>query len=225
MAKNKKKKRFKIKLKNLILLIVLSLLLIVMLVLVGHKVCTKYIFNDDKEKEVEEVVKKEEIDLDNYDYYIRSNATNYEKDLFEELKNILSNETINEEEYAKVISKLFISDLFTLSNKNTSSDITSNQYVYDDYKDTFNIIVKDTIYSTIEVNLDGKRSQTLPTVKNIEVTSIEKKKFSVKDKKYDNAYYLNLNIEYETDLGYPTKYMVVLVKENDLFKVVKSKEQ
>ena len=137
MAKNKKKKRFKIKLKNLILLIVLSVLLIVMLVLVGHKVCTKYIFNDNKEKEGE-VIKKEEIDLDNYDYYIRSNATNYEKDLFEELKNILSNETINEEEYAKVISKLFISDLFTLSNKNTSSDITSNQYVYDDYKDTLN---------------------------------------------------------------------------------------
>lgn len=224
-SKKNKKKRFKIKKKNLILLIILSITLLVMLVLVGHKVCTKYIFNNDNENKIEPI-KKEEIDLDNYDYFIRSNATSYEKDLFQELKKILSNENIDEEGYAKVLSKLFVSDLFTLSNKNTSSDITSSQYVYDDYKEKFEIIVKDTIYSNIEVDLDGKRNQDLPTVKNVEISSIDRKSFSLNKKVIDDkAYYLNINIEYDKDLGYPSKYMIVLVKNNDLLQVVKSGEQ
>lgn len=224
-SKKNKKKRFKIKKKNLILLIILSITLVVMLVLVGYKVCAKYIFNNDNENKIEPI-KKEEIDLDNYDYFIRSNATSYEKDLFEELKKILSNENIDEEEYAKVLSKLFVSDLFTLSNKNTSSDITSSQYVYEDYKEKFEIIVKDTIYSNIEVDLDGKRNQDLPTVKNVEISSIDRKGFSLNKKVIDDkAYYLNINIEYDKDLGYPSKYMVVLVKNNDLLQVVKSGEQ
>ena len=160
------------------------------------------------------------------EYSVRNNSVNQSHAEQTRWNKILSNENIDEEEYAKVLSKLFVSDLFTLSNKNTSSDITSSQYVYDDYKEKFEIIVKDTIYSNIEVDLDGKRNQDLPTVKNVEISSIDRKSFSLNKKVIDDkAYYLNINIEYNKDLGYPSKYMVVLVKNNDLLQVVKSGEQ
>lgn len=225
MAKNKKKNKCKNKKKSIISykkfsLISLSIILVILIILVGYKVCTKYIFNTNKEIKAPE---KQVIELDNYDYYLHGNATNYEQTLGDELKNVLSSEVVNEEEYAKIVAKMFISDLFTMSNKNSSSDITSSQYVYDGFKETYITMVKDTIYSNIEVNLDGKRNQSLPIVKNVEITELTNDKFLYNGDVLDsNAYYISTNIEYEVDLGYPTTYSVVLVKNNDLLQVVKT---
>ena len=229
MVKSKKKNKNKHKNKKKGItryqkfsLILLGIILVILIILVGYKVCTKYIFKDN-EKEIK-VTENKAIELDNYDYYLHGNATSYEQSLAEELKQVLSNESINEEEYAKVITKLFISDLFTLNNKNSSSDITSSQYVYDGFKETYITMVKDTIYSSIEVNLDGTRTQSLPKVKNVEINTVTNDKFLYNDEVLDsNAYYVSATIEYETDLGYPTTYNVVLVKNNDLLQVVKTK--
>ena len=232
MAKNnkkKKKKNSKHKKKNsisykLFSLILLSIILVVLIILVGYKVCTKYIFNNKDDNGVK-VPEKQVIELDNYDYYLHGNATSYECVLADDLKKVLSNEVVDEEEYAKIVAKMFISDLFTLSNKNSSSDITSSQYVYEEYQDTYITMIKDTLYSNIEVNLDGKRSQSLPAVKNVEITAINNDKFSYNGEVLDsNAYYISANIEYEVDLEYPTTYNVVLVKNDDLLQVVKSSE-
>ena len=217
------KKKVKLK-KNVKILLVLSIIiLIIMLILVGHKVCTKYIFVEKEEEQTVKPVEKEEIDLEEYDYYIPSNTTEYEKTLFEELKTILSNETIDNEAYANTIAKLFISNLFTLNTKNSSSDITSSQYVYDDYEETFKIMVKDTIYANIELNLDDKRTQELPIVTNVEINSVERKSFSLNKTVIDKeAYYIKANISYEKDLNYPKEYNIVLVKNNNLLQVVKT---
>ena len=194
---------------------------VILIILVGYKVCTKYMFNNNDEEI--KAPEKQVIELDNYDYYLHGNATNYEQTLGDELKNVLSSEVVNEEEYAKVVTKMFISDLFTLSNKNSSSDITSSQYVYDDYQETYITMVKDTIYSNIEVNLDGKRNQSLPVVKNVEITGVTNDKFLYNGNVLDsNAYYISASIEYEVDLGYPTTYNVVLFKNDDLLQVVKT---
>lgn len=227
MVKNKKKNKHKNNKKSIISykkfsLIMVGIILVILIILVGYKVCTKYIFNNDDDDEIK-IPEKQVIELDNYDYYLHGNATSYEQTLADELKNILSSEVVNEEEYAKVVAKMFISDLFTLSNKNSSSDITSSQYVYDYYQETYMTMIKDTIYSNIEVNLDGKRNQSLPTVKNVEITTINNDKFLYNGEVLDsNAYYISASIEYEVDLEYPTTYNVVLVKNNDLLQVVKT---
>lgn len=205
------------------ILIILSILLIILIILVGYKVCTKYLFNDNDDSNKIKTPEKQNIELDNYDYYLHGNATNYEKELAEELKKILSNEELNWEEYAKTLSKMFVSDLFTLNNKNGSSDITSSQYVYKEYQDTFKKIVKDTLYANIELDLDGTRQQNLPTVTNVEITSIKNNQFLYNKKVLDsNAYYVSAKIEYDKDLGYPTTYDIVLVKNEDLLQIVKS---
>lgn len=223
MSQTKKKnKKLKISTNKKILLIVLSIILFILIILVGYKICTKYLF-DKNDTEVTKIPEKQSIELENYDYYLHGNATDYEKTLAEELKKILSSEEVNEEEYAKILTKMFISDLFTLSNKNSSSDITSSQYVYDKYKETFELKIKDTIYASIEVDLDGTRTQKLPTVTNVEITKVKNDKFTYKDKILDNnAYYVTANIEYEKDLDYPTTYKLVLVKNDDLLQVVKA---
>lgn len=205
-----------------IILIILSIILIIMIALAGYKIYDKYLSNNGKKHDIQ-TVEKQTIELENYDYYLHGNATEYEKRLADDLKKVLSKEEVNFDEYAKVISQLFISDLFTLDNKNGSSDITSIQYVYDDYQATFKEIVKDTIYASIEVDLDGTRQQTLPSVTAVEIASITNNKFSYNGKVLDeNAYYVKTNITYEADLGYPTAYEVVLVKNNDLLQVVKA---
>ena len=80
----------------------------------------------------------EKIDqMENYDYYLDENATNYYKELYNELKDILNSETLSDEEYAKIISKLFVTDLFTLDNKITSSDIGGLQFIFSGFKEDF----------------------------------------------------------------------------------------
>ena len=74
---------------------------------------------------------------------------------------IVKEEVINDENYASTLTKIFITDLFTLKNKKSSSDVRSSQYVYDDYQETFELMVKESIYSNIELDFDGTRKRFL----------------------------------------------------------------
>lgn len=223
MAKTNKRKKKKVTItkKQKIALISLSIILVVLVILVGYKVYTKYLTKD--KTETIKPAENKEIELDNYDYYLNGNATEYEQELAEELKKILSNEEINWDEYAKTLTKMFISDLFTLENKRSSSDITSSQYVYPAYQETFKLKVKDTIYSSIEIDLDNTRKQTLPSVTEVEISKVTHGKFKYNGKIIDNnAYFISANIKYAKDLGYPTNYNLVLVKNEDSLQVVKT---
>ena len=148
--------------------------------------------------------------MENYDYYLDENATEYYKELYNELKNILNEDEVNNEEYAKIVSKLFITDLFTLDNKLTSSDIGGLQFIYSDFKDDFIKIAKTTLYSSVESNIYGDRSQELPIVKNVVINDINESSFSYKDNSL-NAYDVNITIQYEKDLDYPSEYKLVLI--------------
>lgn len=215
------KKRKKLSKKNT--LIISLIVLLISIVLFGYIIYTKYIVNDN-EKEITSVVnEKVELENDIYDYYLSSNATKYQKELIEELKKVLSEKTVDEERYAELLSKIFISDLFSLDTKVSSSDITSSQYVYTDYQDTYVMKVKNTIYSNIAINLDGKRNQKLPNVTNVEIKSITRDSFEYNKQIIDKkAFYVIAKITYDKELDYPVDYKLVIVKNGDLLQVVKS---
>lgn len=220
MSNKKKKKKKKVRLKKWVKVTILISIVLLILTSIIYIVCSN--LSNKKEGKIETVT-KEELELDNYKYYINSNASEYEKEVFEELKKVLSKEEINEEEYATSLAKVFISNLFTLNSKNNSSDISSSQYVYDNYQETYKTIIKDTIYSNIELNLNGERTQGLPEVSNIEIISTERIKFFLNNQVIDEqAYDIKVNISYVKDLGYPKEYNIVLVKNNDLLQVAKS---
>lgn len=213
--KHKKIKQLKPKYKKILIFFII--ILIILLGLIAKKVIKKYILEDNFNNTVETKPKDE---LEKYDYYLSRNATKYEEKLFKNLKKILSEETINEEEYATILSKLFISDLFTLNTKKSSSDITSSQYIHTDYQEIYKEQVKNTLYSNIEMNLDNTRTQKLPTVTSVEIVKVEKTNFEVKNESKD-AYHVTVKIQYEQDLKYPTEYQIILVKNNELLQIAK----
>ena len=162
--------------------------------------------------------------IDSFGYTLNDNATKYYKTLFGELKKILSTNPIDEKEYAQKVSQLFVADLFTLDNKLTSSDIGGLEYVYSDFRDDFISIAQSSMYGSVKSNIYGDRKQELPEVTEVSITDVKNNSFKIKDKTIDNAYYITVEIKYKKDLSYPTKYNLVLVKNDKKIEVVKANE-
>jgi len=200
--------------KKLTLIIGATLILLVTVLMII------FLSNKDDKNNKQEVNKIEKIDeMDNYDYYLEETATEYYKELYNELKDILNNDEINNQEYAKIVAQLFVTDLFTLDNKITSNDVGGLQFIYTDYKDDFINIAKTTLYSTVESNIYGDRKQELPIVTNTEVTNIKNAVFTYQDKEYD-SYEISLSIDYEKNLEYPNEYNLVLIHNDKYIQVV-----
>lgn len=212
--KNKKNSKIKVKKYILISAIIFATILtifVIIFLIINNK-------QNTVDNEVNNVIEK--IDqMENYDYYLDENATDYYKQLYNELKNILNTETLSDEEYAKVISKLFVTDLFTLDNKITTSDVGGLQFIFAEFKEDFVNIAKTTLYSNVKSNIYGDRKQELPIVTNVEISSIEGSSFTYQNNEY-SSYNTVLNITYHKDLGYPTKYNLVLVKNDKYWQVV-----
>lgn len=180
------------------------------------------IYKDSSSKNVEKISTVDNIK--SYGYSLNSNASKYYEDLFKELKEILNKDSVNEQDYAKKISQLYVTDLFTLSNKITSSDVGGVQFVYKDFEEDFISIAQTSLYSNVKSNVYGDRKQQLPEVSEVVVLETAQKDFKYKDTIFENSYYINVEIKYKKDMGYPTKYQVVISKNDKNLEVVKSGE-
>lgn len=209
MAKTKKKlKRGKLVIFLLIVLIIVFACL--------------FVFKKKKPKQVPVSVETEVIDkIDSFDYELNDNETEYYNELFNSLKDLLSKDDYDEEEYALLISKLFLTDFYDLNNKVMKSDVGGTQFVYSDYRSDFESGATDTVYKYVQSNVYGDRKQELPVVKSIDKEDIYTDSFEYNyDIDYD-AYYVVLNINYEVDLGYPTQVKLVLIHNNNKLEIAK----
>ena len=154
--------------------------------------------------------------IENYGYILTYNDTDYYKDTFKELKNILKEEVVNEEEYAKSISKLFIIDFYSLATSINKNDVGGVQYIKEDYKDTFVKVAKDSIYSNVENNIYGDREQTLPTVTNVEITEI---------KSLEDNYIVTNKVTYKEDLGYAKTVELTIGKNENKLEIIALNEK
>lgn len=197
-----------------------SLLIIVLFLLTGFLYFKIY-----KESSVKNVEKINTVDnIKNYGYSLNSNATKYYKDLFKELKEILNAEPLQEEEYAKKVAQLFVTDLFTLSTKITSSDVGGVQYVYKDFREDFISIAQTGLYNSIKSNVYGDRKQDLPEVSEVTILDIKLKDFNYANTNFKDSYYISVEIKYKKNMNYPSKYQVVISKNDKMLEVVKSNE-
>lgn len=188
-------------------------ILFIILLVIG---IVKILFLGKKTINVEVVDK-----IDNYNYTLNSNATDYYKGLFNELSNLLKNGDFDEKSYAELVSKLFITDVYTLDNKLNKNDIGGTEYVYSNFKDDFNMIAQSTIYKNIKNNMYNDRVQDLPIVKEVIINSIDNDDFEYEKNLFENAYYVDVSVNYESDLGYPTNISLVIIKNNDKLEVAK----
>ena len=127
---------------------------------------------------------------------------------------------VDEEEYATLMSKLFVVDFYSLKYAISKSDVGGIQFVYSDYQDTFTTKAKDTVYAYVKSNVYGKRKQDLPNIKSIKVTNIEQKEYDGDKVQDDEAYYVELEITYDEDLDYPTTASLILVHDDKKLEVV-----
>lgn len=206
-----KKKKKRVKFKKILILLFVLILIIFVLVFGIKKLTTK--------KEV--VTKEVEVidSINNFDYHLNDNETKYYNELFTLLKELLNNEGYDEKEYAILVSKLFLADFYDLNSKVMKSDVGGIQFVYSNYRNDFTLGAVDSIYKFVESNVYGDRKQKLPVVKNVELVSVSNDSFEYLDEVDENAYYLDMKIDYEKDLGYPTLVSLVLIHNGDKLEI------
>lgn len=198
------KKRRKLK-KKVVVLIVLILILLFVLT-AGIVIYTRKHNNTSVPAETQVVDK-----IESYGYVLENNKMDLYKDLFDKLVKVLKEEQVDEEEYAKIISQMAVSDFYNLDNKTSKNDIGGVQFIREKNRDNFILQASETVYKYIEQNLDGKRKQELPIVTKVDATSIKKGKYVYKNIKDDNAYTVIVKLEYKKDLGYPKQVVVKLL--------------
>lgn len=194
---------------------ILLIVIIILIVLIVASIIVLNVFNNSSPTEPVKVVDS----IDEFGYTLDDRDTELMKSTYNELKNVLTQDEINYEDYAEVLAKLFVIDLFTMDNKVNRYDVGSTEYVYPDSVDNFKTNVEDTIYKTMENNSDGKRRQNLPEVSSIGDTSVETSTFEIDETTYD-SYVVSLNWSYETNLGYDEFATITLIElDNKLYVV------
>lgn len=191
-------------------------IVIIAIVLLGF-IIYLFVNNTSKDKvEVSKVVNE----ISKYGYELRDNKSKLYNEKFEELKEILDKDTVNEEEYAKVIAEMFIIDFYTLNDKVAKTDIGGVDFIHSSEREDFLEKAMDTIYKYIESNLYGNRNQKLPTVSAVKVENIEMVEFEYLSDIDKKAYQVKLNWDYKDDMGYEDKATLILVHEDNKLAIV-----
>ena len=180
--------KLKKKVKAIILLIIL-----IAIAIGGYFIYQKF----STKEEVKEVKVVNEIDA--YGYKLKENKPKKYKEMFEELKEILTNDKVDEEKYVKKISEMFIYDFYSLNDKTAKTDVGGVDFVYSEVLENFLKNAQDTYYKYIENNIYNNRKQSLPVVSNITIDSVEKEEFAYNDKNDSEAYRVKATWSYTDD--------------------------
>ena len=213
MAKKKRRVNKK-KIRIFVLVVLLIVILLALAIWQGNK-----LLNSNKEAKVIKVVDK----IDEYGYNLNENETDYYKKIFKKLKKELSKDAPDEEEYAKLISQLFISDFYSLNNSTSKNDVGGIQFVYTDFQNDFVNLAKESVYSTVESNIYGERKQKLPVVSEVVVNELRQESFEYSDKSDDAAYVVDLTVNYKEDMGYQKDIILTLIHNENKLEIAKMK--
>lgn len=162
--------------------------------------------------EVKELDKVETKDYD-YGYRLTDLDSKYYQDEFKKLKEILTKDEVNFDEYATQMAKCFAIDLYTISTKLNKYDIGGQEFMYSEDQEDFGKYIINNTYDHVIDNTYGDRKQDLPEVTNVNVESTDKVKYTLGDKKVD-AYLVKMSITYKGTKAKPS-LSVVIVKEKD----------
>lgn len=193
--------------------ILITLVILIIIAIIGFLIY--YFFPKSEENEIK-VIKK----ISEYDYELKENQTEVYKNTFEELDKVLSTKDVNEEEYAKIVAKLFIIDFYTLDNKSSKNDVGGTDFIKESMRDNFIEEARSTFYKYLKSKTDD-RDQKLPEVSEIKSVDVEKTSFKYTDKTVDdNAYKVTISWDYKEDLGYEKDAKLIIVKEDKKLYIV-----
>lgn len=153
-------------------------------------------------------------------YELKESNSSYFKKEFKNLEKAYNEKEEKEPEYVEVLSKLFVADFYTLSNKYSRNDIGGTDFIHKSGVETFKNKAKDSFYSGIKTNFNDDRKQKLPEVSNVEVISNEAIEASYKDNKDENAYVVKLNLSYKENLSYPENVVLTFIHVGNDLKII-----
>lgn len=204
----------KSKVIRLIIIFLILILVISLAAFIGYNY-----LKEDTNNVVEEIKIVKSIEA--YDYNLKENETTLYNDTFEELVNILTVDEISYEEYAKVISKLFIIDFYTLNNKLSKNDIGGTDFIYPDMVDNFIEEARSTFYKYIETNTGENKNNNLPEVSSIDEVLVEETTFTLKEKKETiDAYRVTIKWSYKNETDYEKEAKMILIKHDKKLYIV-----
>lgn len=162
-----------------------------------------------------------ENEIEEYGYTLKSTRNDRYKEMFQELKDILSEDPVDEEAYLEQVSKMFIMDFYTLNDKLANTDVGGIDFVHTNAKTNFLEKAEDTVYKYVESDIYGTRDQELPEVTDVTVEKIENIEYTIgTDVTDDNAYQVEVSLKYKEDMDYPTKATLIFVHEDNKLSLV-----
>jgi len=159
------------------------------------------------------------MEIPEWNYRLEDTATSLMIEEFTRLKEILTADEIDNTAYAETVARLFVADLYTLSNKQNKYDITSSQFMLPSFEDNFRLNVQNTIYRFLEDNTAGNRTQRLPEVNSVRTVSQEAIQFEIDDEEFE-AYQIVLTWTFTEDMGYDDNAVIILIRDGKFFHIV-----
>ena len=200
------------KLKKKVRRTLVAILLIALIIVCAF--LAKSMFFDKQEVKETKVLKT----IDKYGYTLKDNKTKKYKKMFEELNEILSEDKVDEEEYVKKITEMFIYDFYSLDDKVSKTDIGGVDFVHKDVLQNFLIAAEDTYYKYVESDIYNNRTQRLPVVNDITIESVQNDTYTINGGATDDkAFFVKVNWDY-TDSSFDSyqKSAELVFVHNDL---------
>lgn len=198
--------------------VLLIIILLLILMVIGCFVYKQFFYKQEIPSENPPIQITNQID--EFGYTLEDRDTSLFKEKFESLKTLLNKEEYDKKEYITLISELFIIDLYTINNKISKYDVGGLEYVYTDAVSSLKSVVQNSIYKNVENNIDGTRSQSLPEVSSISVTSVTDYTYTMPDKSKVEGYKVVLSWSYVNSLGYDTEGTLLLIPNGNKYGVV-----
>ena len=197
--------------------IIIVLVIILLLVFGAFAYCKFF-----KSRPVDTPIKEVKVTntIENYGYNLEDRDTKLYKDKYEKLKELLSKDDYDKDEYIKLISELFIIDLYTIDNKISRYDVGGTEFMYTGAVSSFKASVENSLYKTVENDLEDNRNQALPVVSSIEITNYEPTTYEMPDQTVIDGYKVNLSWQYEKDLGYDDTGVLIVIPDGNKMGVV-----
>ena len=180
--------------RKLIIAIILIVILIVGIIVVINLPKKK----NDKIEEVKVVN-----EVEKYGYQLKETKSKKYKKMFEELKDILSEEKLDEEKYVTKLTEMFVYDFYTLDDKSAKTDVGGVDFVYKETVENFLINAQDTYYKYVESDIYNNRNQKLPIVDTVTVEEIIQQSYAYGTLNDDKAFIVKASWTY-TDNQFST---------------------
>lgn len=197
---------------------IIIVLVILLLLVFGAFAYCKFFKSKPADTPIKEV--KVTNTIENYGYNLEDRDTKLYKEKYEKLKELLSKDDYDKDEYIKLISELFIIDLYTIDNKISRYDVGGTEFMYTGAVSSFKASVENSLYKTVENDLEDNRNQALPIVSSIEITNYEPTTYEMPDQTVIDGYKVNLSWQYEKDLGYDDTGVLIVIPDGNKMGIV-----